>query len=136
MTSLDQVRSETTEFFGLHWPQEWGPAPQWSDRWDLTTGSKDNERAGCYLLIDSKGALVYIGKASQRSSDGSLARRLLGHVIRPIRRGGPYEIKIDKWPTVTDIHTLAFEEDRAYLAVSLEAFLIRRLKPERNCAVS
>jgi hypothetical protein len=71
-----------------------------------------------------------VGKASQHSADGSLARRLRGHVVKLDRSQTPpvYAIKGEKWDDIKEIRTLPFSEENRYLAPALEVFLIGEFK--------
>ena len=131
LSTLSDVVTKTRAFFQLHWPQSWGAAPEWASKWDMNSDHPNHLLSGCYVLLNSSGGVVYVGKGSQRAK-GALARRLLGHVVHPIPRTRQYEINIERWPTVVAIHTIAFRDDRSHLALALEAYLIRECPSERN----
>ena len=132
MQSLPQLDLATNEFFSLHWPESWGQAPGWSSRWDMQTGILNPKLPGTYALSNASGTLLYVGKGSQKA-DAGIARRLLNHVVRPIKSRGPY-VLVDNWSIrgVDTIHTLGFLPAHAYMIPALESFLIDRLKPKYN----
>ncbi|MEJ8837701.1 hypothetical protein [Ramlibacter sp. AN1133] len=131
--TLDELRSATDAFFTLHWPQAWGCAPRWSDRWSMQTAIPQPQLPGVYAMARDE-TVVYIGKG-EREIPAGLGIRLAAHVIRAVRRGGPYTLR-EKWQAagVTGVYTLAIASERQYLIPALESYLIGHPpgRPEMN----
>jgi hypothetical protein len=142
MATMNDARRSTAEFFDRHWYSKDGPAPAWSERWNMSQSIPNHDAAGCYLVVEETGDhehVLYVGKASQKNGNGSLAIRLLRHVIKPVNRSGPpYKIQTIKeygpkgWPENVALYTLAFGQDTRYLAPSLESWLIGKMDGLRN----
>lgn len=128
---MDPLEGETSEFFRLHWPAEWGQRPEWSPVWDMRSGIQNAQLSGVYALLGGPGVL-YVGKGD-RAMEAGVARRLSAHVIDTLARGGPYAIKpVWKDRGVTELRTLAMQPSHQYLIPALESFLIERLRPALN----
>jgi len=82
------------------------------------------DKCGVYFLFDKNEVLMYIGKASFNSNIG-------------VRVGERFSSKdcrclVDKFCSVTMLATIAFQNERAFEAPSIEEYLIRRLQPPLN----
>lgn len=101
-----------------------------SEPYDLTRQWKTDsfphaDHPGCYFIFDADGDLLYIGKASLRSTVG---RRLATYFLW---NGKEVDPKHDGW-TKTPSHIRTQPVAKAYEAASMEEFLITELQPSQN----
>lgn len=141
MPDFDSLKITTEAFFQLHWSFKQKPYPRWCNEWTWTGPLTDHARGGLYALLDERDELLYVGLGVSRSlgrySEHGISRRLLSHVVTTARAPdgskvpGTYTTKA-RWQNVEKVCTLGFAPDVAYLAPSLEFYLISQLKPPRN----
>lgn len=96
---------------------------RWNDKWPLC------ERCGVYFIFGRSGRLLYVGKASMKSSIGY---RLSTYFQCDKPTGGCrllYTVVTEKPMYVA---ALAVPADMPFEAAGLEEFLIRRLRPCDN----
>ena len=99
-----------------------GVAGNWPDRWPYA------ERAGVYLIFDEKLQVLYVGKASFKSSLGG---RLYNYFRED--KDGNCRIRHEGWSRPPRyVLTVAVSEDMRFEASALEECLITTLKPTDN----
>jgi len=142
--TITEIRSETVKFFNQHWNEErLGTPPDWKVTRSPFTHDlfPYHDKGGCYALGVGR-EIIYIGIGNSLGSgqyEGyGIIRRLLHHVLKadPMFRGKGLRVVRDKWSSVTDVYTIGFHGDVEYIANSLEEFLIRRCRPQRNLSKS
>jgi hypothetical protein len=130
----------TADFFHKHWDKTKAQAPTWKNGWDWNSSVPNHSKSGVYALFDSKSTVIYIGvgiSTGRKYSEHGISRRLLAHVIKrnSDKTGNQFVVK-SKWETenekVVDIGSVGFEREDDYLALALEAFLIKKLAPDKN----
>ena len=82
------------------------------------------DQPGCYFIFDAPGELLYVGKASLRSTVG---RRLATYFYW----NDGIALRHTGW-TKTPTHIRTIAVNLAYEAASLEEFLIGELQPSQN----
>jgi hypothetical protein len=139
--TLDEVISTTSVYFARHWNASaiGKNPPEWQG-WHEFKGSAPNYHlGGCYTLFEG-GELQYIGLGASRGSGlylgHGISRRLKAHVLQNDWEKGPEWLKPrPRWPSITSIYTIGFDDDNVHVAPSLETFLIRqfagRIKNQR-----
>lgn len=131
----EQLKNATNQFLILHWADESGEKPEWSKHWTfkIDEAPPNYNLRGCYALWVYDNC-VYIGSGIS-SLTGTiyegfgLAARLKNYysIDRTEQKCIPSNYK-----NLKSITTIGFNEKTYYLALSLEAYLIINLKPERN----
>jgi hypothetical protein len=139
--TIATLKSGTREFFSRHWDRRrLGPAPTWSSAWEFLGGIPNNDRPGCYVLLQGED-VVYIGsavgKGKARYPNSGLGGRLQAYCSRDFSVKASDVASRRYKPTatangVTALATIGFETKHWYLATALELFLIDRLRPKRN----
>jgi hypothetical protein len=137
MCHIKELIKATELFFSKHWdPSSKSNIPLWKSKWDWASSVPYHNKGGVYALLDDSGEILYIGIGASigggKYKEHGISRRLLSHVIKkdPSKKGA-YIPRI-KWSNIKDIAAIGFDYDDSYLAASLEAFLIRELKPTMN----
>ncbi len=103
-----------------------------SDRYDLNADGPDKvfpeaKATGCYFIFDADDRLLYIGKASLKSTIG---RRLSTYFRWKADR---LEVRHSAWsPDKEPTFVRAVSVAEPYQAASLEEYLIDRLQPSQN----
>ncbi len=138
MNTVDVLKNKTVEFFNLHWPKD-NDYPYWSDIWRFLGTIPNNDKQGCYALIkDNK--VVYMGVGASKGSGIYTGAGLGNRLHKYWRKKGNNKQNVDsreykpskKYKNKIDgIITLGFDKYN-YLALALELFLIRELKPTMN----
>jgi hypothetical protein len=138
----DQLVKWTADFFHKHWDKTKARAPTWKNGWDWKTSVPNHSKSGVYALFDSESNVIYIGvgiSTGRKYSEHGINRRLFAHVIKrnAEKTGNQFVVK-SKWETenenekIVDIGSVGFEREDDYLALALEAFLIKKLEPPKN----
>lgn len=130
-----ELQLSTQAFFNLHWKEELGPQPQWSEAWHFKGPIPHHQEKGCYAFFDEKGELVYIGIGLGLNGKGQYTGHGLGHRLQRIRHGrDPYSPR-QGYEYIDHIRTLSFGTEKGdffYLGAALEIYLIQELQPEKN----
>lgn len=141
---LTNITDASNRFFNLHWPANWGASPQWSLPWDLVGEMTNVNRQGVYVLLNNNHEVIYIGVGASfgrgRYEGFGLGARISKKYIRkaPNQQGVPVlqrrYIPSREWENrhLSTIATIGFEGNQAYLAYSLEAFLLAEFLPPFN----
>lgn len=138
MANIDQLILKTNEFFARHWFSDSEfEMPEWKYNWPWAGSVPYHNRGGVYSLFNEFGEVIYIGLGISIGGgaykEHGISRRLLSHVITTDKeKGSGNYVPQKKWKSVADIGAIGFPCEISYLAASLENFLIRELKPERN----
>lgn len=144
MVSFLEVLNETTEFFKRHWPHSWwGEAPRWTNPWYFRGTMFGGEKQGVYSLLNSDSEVLYIGVGASLGRgiyEGSGLNSRIGKYCRLAQdqRSAPVPDRLyeprDEWVErgLVAISTVGFESNQAYLAYSLEAYLLSVLEPPFN----
>ena len=139
---MEEVISATNEFLLCHWDTELldtNEVPGW-ESYSFQGNIPKGNRQGCYALI-AKTDVIYIGLGASRGSglytEHGVGARLMNHVLkwdrsRPASISDRYFIPRSKWADVTEIYTIGFPRGYGYMACSLEAYLLSKLKPLKN----
>jgi hypothetical protein len=138
--TLEDLSNHSAEFFRLHWPSAAGPAPTWS-RWEFVGAIPGQDYQGVYALV-SDTEVLYVGVGAGRNPGRYAGAGLGARLKRYFRLSPGQTVPISErryepttpWPNAhyDSIHALALPKDLGYLALSLEGFLIDRLKPTLN----
>lgn len=139
--NLDKLKSETHSFFYLHWPKANGERPIWNHDYNFIGAVPNGDHGGCYALLTEDGEVSYVGSGVSRGRglyvNHGLGSRLNSHVLSRVK-AAPASIADrkysfqSKWEKCSRLSTLGFPHEYSYLAVALEAYLIRQLKPPHN----
>lgn len=138
MSTLKEIEQATLEFFAMHWDKDSNIEPlPWKSNYAWKGSVPYHDMAGVYALINGDGEVVYIGLGASIGNSSypehGISRRLVSHVLRTDSTIGKGHYKPhSKWQEVKDIGAVGFPSQYAYLAPSLEDYLIRRFKPLRN----
>jgi hypothetical protein len=140
-TFLD-LEQNTSAFFRRHWvADEIGDSPPRWKPWKefLYSSVPNHDKAGCYALVCGQ-ELMYVGLGASKGGgiydEHGLSRRLMAHVICADReRGGEWSKLQPTWSSITGLYTIGFAKDSAYLAASLETYLIRHIISMSNARV-
>ena len=137
MCQLSELIKTSELFFLRHWDKKnQSNTPVWKNNWEWKGSVPYHNKGGVYALLNDSEEVIYIGlgvsKGGGKYKEHGISRRLLSHVIKkdPAKKGTFIPKK--KWSNVKDIAAIGFDYEESYLAASLEAFLIRELKPEMN----
>ena len=92
--------------------------------WDYSSWP-NNGLPGVYIFTDKNKKVLYVGKAS-----ATISARLSAYWCK----GDKGETKSKDWKSknIRYVYTIGVPNDRAFEAPSIEEFLIREVKPERN----
>jgi hypothetical protein len=142
MPTLSELKEETNKFFSRHWDkQSSSPSPEWSEPWEFFHTLPNNELGGCYAFAKDE-EVKYIGVALNRGIEGyenhSLGNRIKNywsvHMKVPKVDGKTTYMPTGNLQTegITSIYTIGLPEVQNYLALALELYLIRKLKPKMN----
>jgi hypothetical protein len=136
MCTVDNLLRQTEEFFNKHWDSS-----NWSMPWTFEKEVPDNTHPGCYALVN-EGIVVYIGLALNKGAAGYEGHSLGTRVKKYWRLNKELTAKYGEKRymqsrSVSDsydsIYILAFKNgEQAYLAASLELYLIKALAPKMN----
>ena len=137
MSSIEQLKRKTEEFFKLHWVKDL-PVPEWSNPWNFEGDIPNNDQPGCYALLrDNK--LIYIGVGASQGSgiyiDMGIGSRL--HDYWRMNKENPrtceglrrYIPNPDLGYTYDNLITIGLGK-YGYLSYALEIYLIRNLHPQ------
>jgi hypothetical protein len=108
------------------------PALEISEPYDLEDDWPEKRwpgtnQPGVYLFTDSKGSVLYIGKASCRNNIGYRLSAYWKHSST-----GGAEPKDDKAKDVKYVLVISLPNERAFEAPAVEEWLIQNLDPPRN----
>ena len=133
-STVELLKKETNEFFMRHWDENiiGSKPPLWHEISVPFDGSVPNyDKAGCYALVDGD-SVIYIGIGVSEGfgpyMEHGISRRLLNHVIK----GKEHHTAREKWLNISRILTIGFNKQYKYMALSLEDYLIWKLKPIGN----
>lgn len=98
---------------------------QWADSFPNAAS------AGCYFIFDHNDALLYIGKASLKSTVG----RRLSTYFYTSTDGATIGLRHNGWGDAVPIRIRTLAVKHSYEAPSLEEFLIAKLKPSHNTRI-
>jgi len=137
MNDKQGLIQHTNDFFNLHWGFD-SKAPCWDFSWNWCGAVTNYHLGGLYALFNGEN-LIYIGLGSSRGGglyqDRGISRRLMAHVLR----NAPKDMEVsyiprERWKKlgVDVVATLGFPEDKNYLALALEDYLIGRTNPPEN----
>ncbi|WP_276783774.1 hypothetical protein [Thalassolituus oleivorans] len=137
MCQINELTRATELFFSKHWEHSSKKStPYWKWKWDWASSVPYHNKGGVYALLDENNRISYIGLGASigggKYKEHGISRRLLSHVIKkdPSKKGA--YVPKSKWSNIKDIGAIGFDYEDSYLAASLEAFLIRELKPLMN----
>ncbi|WP_114767057.1 hypothetical protein [Vibrio rhodolitus] len=138
MDNLSKIIGLTNSFFDCHWSVN-EPIPKWQGEWDWKSSVPYHDKGGVYALFDSSGQVIYVGVGISKGcavyKEHGISRRLLAHVITTDKsKGRGYYKPKAKWSEAHQLAAVGFPEKYSYLALALEDYLIRELKPRRNIA--
>lgn len=140
---LQCLKDETKIFFKRHWPDEWGPKPNWGEPWRLHKENPAGNKQGVYALLNEKDEVIYIGVGAALGGGryegfGIGARTSRYTRVAPNQKGIPISerkyVPAPDWQTtgLAAIVGLGFDPKHAYLAYGLEAYLLSQLAPKYN----
>jgi len=136
MITENQVKKATNDFISLYWKKELGETPNWSNHWRFNGSIPNGDKKGCYALFHNN-EVKYVGVGI---SDGygrykgcGLSMSLNRYWLKnPNKAEQKMYIPNKKYPYITSIITIGFNEIAYPLAAALEVYLISRLNPEKN----
>ena len=139
--TLTVVYDHTREFMQRHWDQTIlkTKQPQWEGPWKFEGPLLVGDKQGCYA-VEKDSQIIYIGSGVSRGGgiyEGYGIGARIGHIIvwdKSVSRTIMTRLykPRPKWEGISGIYTIGFDMEFAYLALSLEAYLISRMTPERN----
>ena len=136
--SLDSVRESTNEFFKKHWKLDLGEPPSWNEIWSLTGSMPGHDSQGIYALLSSQLSVLYVGVGASLGG-GIYTGHGLGARIKRYVCVAKKDVETTYQPKgewvergLEKIVTLSFEQEYAYLAYALEAYLLREFSPPFN----
>lgn len=95
--------------------------------WEFNTNIQNADEPGCYFLFDADDRLLYVGKASMRSSIGA---RVASHFLW---NGSALAPANPNW-TASPVYLRTVVVSEPWEAASLEEYLIHHLNPPFNVA--
>lgn len=132
---IENLKDQTNKFFALHWNKNLlGDAPQWSEvHTDFSKSIPSYDKQGVYAFIKEE-EVTYIGVGTSRGSGRYKGNGLSARVMKYCRyidknTYGPVDERLKE---AGAIMTIGFEQEHAYIANSLEIYLISRLHPKYN----
>lgn len=137
MSTEENLRHWTSEFFRCYWNLDNGLAPVWSNHWDYNCEIPNQNKRGCYALFNKYKEVIYIGvgigKSFGQYHGSGLGDRLKRYwkVDKDSNSDKKYKTT-EEWIDVASIITIGFEEIHYPLAAALEIYLINKLNPPRN----
>jgi hypothetical protein len=140
MSTIKELKNATQLFFDRHWLKDI-PFPEWSIPWNFNGTIPNQDKQGCYALLDGNKRVVYIGvgagKGSARYPGAGLGQELHKYWRKnskePYSKDGSANYEPgEQLNEVEAIITIPFPQEIRYLAYALEAFLIERLNPQLN----
>lgn len=130
--AIDEVVSATSAYFSRHWNASaiGQSPPEWQGWYEFNGSAPNYQLGGCYALFEGD-ELHYIGLGASlgggRYIGHGLSRRLKAHVLQNDWEKGPEWLKLrPRWPGISSIYTIGFDNENVHLAPSLETFLIRK----------
>lgn len=141
--AFDEIKSATDEFLRRHWTSTGVEVPSWNVPWDLVGTLPGHDQQGIYLLMGEEDEVLYIGVGASLGGGkyvgyGLGARTSQYFRVAEGQRGVPVKdrryVPKKQWADrgVSKVVTLGFNQDYAYLAYGLEAFLLRETKTPYN----
>ncbi|WP_147270469.1 hypothetical protein [Halomonas sp. DQ26W] len=141
--TFDAIIAASDEFFRRHWPLSEAEVPSWNSPWNLVGTLPGHNKQGIYLLLGGHDEVLYIGVGASLGSGkytgyGLGARTNQYFRMAEGQRGVPVKNRRyapkKKWADrgVSQVVTLGFHQDYAYLAYGLEAFLLREIETPYN----
>ncbi|RUO38621.1 hypothetical protein CWE13_02965 [Aliidiomarina shirensis] len=141
--TFDAIKAAADEFFHRHWPSSEAEVPSWNIPWDLVGTLPGHNKQGIYLLLGEHDEVLYIGVGASlgggKYTGYGLGRRTnqyfrMAEGQRGVRVKNRQYAPKKKWADrgVSQVVTLGFHQDYAYLAYGLEAFLLREIETPYN----
>lgn len=137
MITLTNVEDATERFFQDHWPTRFGPYPPWNEAWAFEGPMQGHDQQGIYILLGEMRNVLYIGVGASLGTGryaghgiGSRTSRYMRALSRKRKEYAPRSPWKERG--LTEIVTLGFSQEHAYVAYGLEAFLLGRLAPPHN----
>jgi hypothetical protein len=137
MISFSDVEQTTERFFQNHWPTHFGQHPSWNEAWGFEGSMQGHDQQGIYVLLGDARNVLYIGVGASLGT-GRYAGHGLGsrtnRYMRTLSRKQKQYTPTSPWKErgLSEIITLGFAQEHAYLAYGLEAFLLGQLAPPHN----
>lgn len=141
--SIDSVKQLTTTFFEKHWNITDAPTPDWNEPWNFIGGLPGGDTQGVYLLMNDDHEVIYIGVGASIVGRAYTGHGIGSRVNNYIRMAdGQRSVPLDRrkyepkgeWAErdLSNIVTLGFSQDYAYMAYALEAYLLREFETPYN----
>lgn len=142
MPTLNDLKDATDDFFAKHWDKSsTSSVPAWSVAWNYFDELPNNQMGGCYAFTKDD-EVKYIGVALNSGAAGYKYHSLGTRITKYWRVNKDVPKRDDKttyMPSaklqkegITAIYTLGIGKEQNYLAIALELFLIKKLKPVMN----
>lgn len=133
--TLKDLELLTQEFFLLHWNSTLlGDFPKWSEVFSNFVMMPNYLKGGVYVFVKGD-EITYIGVGASKGGgiypDRGLSRRCQSYVKVDKETNELYIVDA-RLKEAGTMATIGFESEHAYLAYSLEAFLISRMNPIHN----
>tara|TARA_R110000772_G_scaffold95317_11_gene193601 strand:- start:8595 stop:9062 length:468 start_codon:yes stop_codon:yes gene_type:complete len=141
--TFDDIKASSDEFFRRHWSSSEVEVPSWNMPWGLVGTLPGHNKQGIYLLLGAHDEVLYIGVGASLGGGKYTGYGLGVRTNQYFRmaegqRGVPVKNRQyapkKKWADrgVSQVVTLGFNQDYAYLAYGLEAFLLREIETPYN----
>jgi hypothetical protein len=141
--TFDAIKAASDEFFRRHWSTSETEVPSWNSPWDFVGTLPGHNKQGIYLLLGEHDEVLYIGVGAslgggKYTGHGLGSRMNQYFTMAEGQRGVPLKNRQyapkKKWADrgVSQVVTLGFHQDYAYLAYGLEAFLLREIETPYN----
>ncbi|MAL99667.1 MAG: hypothetical protein CL583_14585 [Alteromonadaceae bacterium] len=141
--TFNSVKAFTDEFFRRHWPVSEAEMPVWNMPWSLVGTLPGHNMQGIYVLLGAHDEVLYIGVGASLGGGGYVGHGLGSRTSKYVRTAeGQRGVSVadrkyvpkGKWADLrlSKIVTLGFNQDYAYLAYGLEAFLLREIETPNN----
>ena len=136
--TLESLQKSANEFFVKHWKIDLGDPPVWNDTWGLIGSMPGHDSQGIYALLSSHNSVLYVGVGASLGGGIYTGHGLGARIKNYVRVGGKDAettyLPKGEWAErgLAKIVTLSFEQEYAYLAYALEAYLLREFSPPFN----
>lgn len=132
--TLENLKKYTSIFFENHWDKNLlGEQPVWSKiHTDFSKSIPNFDKQGVYAFV-MEDNITYIGVGASRCSGLYRGNGLSARVMKYCRYvDGVYSAVDERLKEAGALITMGFDVENAYMAHSLEVYLISKLEPKYN----
>lgn len=136
--TIKKLREATEKFFELHWNAEKmdkKAPPSWQGPAQIVGGKSlpNFDKQGCYVFATDNEVVTYVGVGVARVGGIYRGRGISNRFHAYCKYvDGVYQAVDPRLKAAGNVWTIGFEIADAYLALALEAYLIRELTPHYN----